>query len=64
MKERAIRFLVTSGMLYAGSGAAFAQEAARLPEPEGVAITWAIGIALVVVVCVTAFINPKRSHRA
>ncbi len=43
---------------------ALAQEPARIPEAEGSVVTWVVAIALVLLVCITAFINPKRSHHA
>jgi len=43
---------------------ALAQEPARIPEAEGSVITWVVAVALILLVCVTAFINPKRSHHA
>lgn len=43
---------------------ALAQAPAKLTEAEGTAITWVVAVALVLIVSVTAFINPKRSHHA
>ena len=63
MKEWKQSSLLAAGLVHAVSSVVWAQDPARLTEPEGTAITWVIGGALLVVVSVTAFINPKRSHR-
>ena len=41
---------------------ALAQRTAQLPPPEGTLLTWGVAAGLLVVVCLTAFLNPKRSH--
>ena len=40
-----------------------AQQTGRLPEEEGGLLQWCIAAGIVLVVCITAFMNPKRSHR-
>lgn len=39
-----------------------AQPTGRLPEEEGGLLQWCIAAGIVLVVCITAFLNPKRSH--
>ena len=47
------------------SAASFlAQVPARLPNEEGVLVTWGISAGIVVVCCLASFLNPKRSHLA
>jgi hypothetical protein len=41
---------------------AWAQRPARLPEDESGILQWVIAAGIAVVICVTAFLNPKRSH--
>jgi len=39
-----------------------AQKPAGLAKDEGGVIPWLIAGGIVILVCATAFINPKRSH--
>ena len=57
------RGVLMAGLVLIASQAALAQDPARLTEPKGTAITWAITGVLVAIVVITAFVNPKRSHR-
>jgi hypothetical protein len=41
---------------------AWAQKPARMPKDESALIPWAIAGGIIVLVCVCAFLNPKRSH--
>ena len=41
---------------------AHAQRNGKLPEEEGGLLQWCIAAGIVLVVCITAFLNPKRSH--
>ena len=39
-----------------------AQQTGRLPNEEGSVLHWCIAAGIVFVICITAFMNPKRSH--
>lgn len=54
---------VFPSVVWAQSGL-LAQAPARLTGEDSAAVTWVVAVALILVVTVTAFINPKRSHRA
>ncbi len=41
---------------------AWAQRHARVPKDESGMLPWGIAAGLAVVICVSAFLNPKRSH--
>lgn len=41
---------------------AWAQKQGRVPGEDAGWLQWGIALGLVVVVCVSAFLNPKRSH--
>jgi len=41
---------------------AWAQKPAKLPEDESGVMQWVVAAGIAVVICVTAFLNPKRSH--
>ena len=39
-----------------------AQQTGNLPEEESGLLQWCIAAGIVLVICITAFLNPKRSH--
>ena len=39
-----------------------AQRTGKVPDEDGGLVQWCIAAGIVFVVCVTAFMNPKRSH--
>lgn len=41
---------------------AMAQSPANLPGQDGGLITWGVAVGLAVIVLLTGFLNPKRSH--
>lgn len=41
---------------------AVAQKPARLPDEGGGALPWLVAGGIVVIICLSAFLNPKRSH--
>jgi len=61
MITRAASVVLVTNMFAA---TALAQAPARLTGEDAGAITWVVAVALVLIVSITAFINPKRSHRA
>ncbi len=40
----------------------WAQKPGRIPDDDSGWLQWGIAVAIAIIVCVTAFINPKRSH--
>jgi hypothetical protein len=56
-------WLVALGMVALHGSMALAQSPANVPEPEGTMVTWAVSAGLLVIICLPAFLNPKRSHR-
>ncbi|MCO6438849.1 MAG: hypothetical protein J5J06_17275 [Phycisphaerae bacterium] len=62
MTLRRVLTMVAIPVLHLSAAAAMAQTPARLPDEEGVVVTWAIAAGIVVIVCLASFLNPKRSH--
>ncbi len=60
------RFLRMSGAAFAVqavfAATARAQAPATLPGEDGGMLQWVVAGGIAVVVCLTAFLNPKRSH--
>ena len=44
------------------AASAYAQTPGQEPKQDSGVLQWGIAAGLVVVVCATAFLNPKRSH--
>jgi hypothetical protein len=69
-KNRKVRGVRPLGLLLTGWAVGvllpaqfvWAQQGGRDADGAGF-LPWLIGFALAVIVCVTAFINPKRSHQ-
>jgi hypothetical protein len=62
MKRGAFRLAVAL-VAYAGSATnAWAQRPSKPPGDDSIGMQWAIAIGLTVVIALSAFINPKRSH--
>ncbi len=40
----------------------WAQKRGRVPDEDSGWLQWGIAVGLAVVICVSAFLNPKRSH--
>lgn len=58
-----LRTVRLAGLLFClSSGAVFAQKPVKPPETEGGVLPWVIALGLMVVIGVSAFLNPKRSH--
>lgn len=62
--SRAIALGIAAGFLAMDlmAATAWAQKQGRVPNEDGGWLQWGIAAGLVVVVCVPAFLNPKRSH--
>lgn len=57
---------VAMGVLWligAAPAPAFAQRAGQIAEEGSMLLCWAVAAGLGFIVCATAFLNPKRSHR-
>ena len=54
--------MVTLTCFVASSSAAWAQKPMKPPGDDSVTMQWTIAIGLIVVIGVSAFLNPKRSH--
>ena len=52
----------TTALVLATVSPALAQQEAKMPGEDNYLLTWGIAFGVVLVVCATAFINPKRSH--
>lgn len=60
-------WVVAAGALaiHFSTAPAWAQRAGRVAEEEeGGLLRWGIAVGLAIVICVSAFLNPKRSHRS
>jgi len=52
-----------TGLIFCVSSAAtYAQKPTKAPEGESVTLQWAIALGLMVIIGISAFLNPKRSH--
>lgn len=55
--------LIAAGLaVHLAAGTAWAQRASRVVDDDSGLLQWGITVGLAVVICITAFINPKRSH--
>ena len=62
MRHAWLRTLVAAAVVHGAALSAWAQKPTRPPEDDSGILQWAIAAGIVVVICVTAFLNPKRSH--
>jgi len=57
------KYLIWGGCVLHGlAGSVFAQDQGRLANEDSGLLPWLITGGLIVIVCITAFINPKRTH--
>jgi hypothetical protein len=54
--------VVGGAVVHVAAASALAQQPARLPEGGSGVLQWVIAAGIGVIVCITAFLNPKRSH--
>lgn len=54
--------IVIVGLTHFGAAAAWAQEAATLPNQDSGVVQWLVAAGLAGLILATAFLNPKRSH--
>ena len=60
------RYWVAAGTLLAmhvTAGSAWAQTAVRLPEEDKGLVQWAVALGIIILICIPAFMNPKRTHQ-
>lgn len=57
-----LKTIVAAVAVHAVAVSAWAQKPAKLTEDESGVMQWVIAAGIAVVICVTAFLNPKRSH--
>lgn len=62
MKHFFLRLVVAAIVLHGSALSAWAQKPAKPPEDDSGILQWVIAAGIAVVICVTAFMNPKRSH--
>lgn len=55
-------FLAAVVTVHAATSEALAQKVATPTDEDGGMLSWLIAAGIIVVVCLSAFINPKRSH--
>ena len=49
--------------MHATAGSAWAQNAVRLPEEDKGLVQWAVALGIIILICISAFMNPKRTHQ-
>ena len=54
--------LVALVALHLMAGPAWAQRPARLPGDDKGFMQWLIAVGITILVCIPAFMNPKRTH--
>ncbi len=62
MRHTWLSTLVAAAAVHGAAFSAWAQKPARPAEDDSGVLQWVIAAGIVVVICVTAFLNPKRSH--
>ena len=62
MKHVWLRVVGAAVVVHGSALSAWAQKPAKLAEDDSGILQWVIAAGIAVVICVTAFLNPKRSH--
>lgn len=62
IRRVAVRMVPSAMMAHAMGSVAIAQTPATLPGEDGGWLQWLVGVGVVVVIVITGFLNPKRSH--
>ena len=62
VKHLRLPTIIAAVVVHGTAVSAWAQKPIRPPEDEGGVLTWVVAAGIAVVICVTAFLNPKRSH--
>ncbi len=62
MKHIGLKTILAAVIVHVSALSAWAQKLTKPPEGDGGILPWIIAAGIAVVICVTAFLNPKRSH--
>ena len=62
MKHAGVKTVLAAVIVHGSALSAWAQKPTRPSEGDGGFLPWVIAAGIAVVICVTAFLNPKRSH--
>ena len=62
MKHIWLRMVVAGLVVHGAALSAWAQKPAKPPEDDSGVLQWVVAAGIAVIICVTAFMNPKRSH--
>ena len=62
MKNPGLRTIVAAVIVHGTAVSAWAQKPIKPPEDDSGVLPWVVAAGIAVVICVTAFMNPKRSH--
>lgn len=62
MKHAGLKTVIAAVIVHGSALSAWAQKPTRPPEGDGGVLPWVVALGIAVVICVTAFLNPKRSH--
>ncbi len=62
MKHAGLKTVLAAAIFLGLTLSAWAQKPTKPIEGDGGVLPWVIGAGIAVVICVTAFMNPKRSH--
>ncbi|MEK7731483.1 MAG: hypothetical protein AAB363_06455 [Planctomycetota bacterium] len=62
MKHAGLQTVIAAVIVHGSALSAWAQKPTKPPEGDGGVLPWVVGAGIAVVICVTAFLNPKRSH--
>jgi len=57
-----LKTIVAAVFVHGSALSAWAQKPTKPPEGDSGVLPWVIAAGIAVVICITAFLNPKRSH--
>lgn len=62
MKHLGLQTIIAAVVVHGSALSAWAQKPIKPPEDDGGVLTWVVAAGIAVIICITAFLNPKRSH--
>lgn len=62
MKHAAFKTVLVAVVVHGSAMSAWAGKPTKPLEGDGGFLPWVVAAGIAVVICVTAFLNPKRSH--
>ena len=62
VKHPGLQTIIAAVVVHGSALSAWAQKPIKPPEDDGGVLPWVVAAGIAVVICVTAFLNPKRSH--